>query len=60
MDHFCPWAGGIVSETNFKYFVQFVIYAAIYCLFVLVVMAYYLSKAAVRGSVVNWAVTVGM
>ena len=28
MDHFCPWVGGIVSETNIKFFLQFLFYAA--------------------------------
>ncbi|CAK7201370.1 Palmitoyltransferase pfa5 [Sporothrix eucalyptigena] len=31
MDHFCPWVGGIVSETTFKFFVQFTFYATIFC-----------------------------
>ncbi|KAL9129221.1 MAG: hypothetical protein Q9175_007350 [Cornicularia normoerica] len=22
MDHFCPWVGGVVSETSFKFFIQ--------------------------------------
>ena len=44
MDHFCPWVGGIVSETSFKYFVQFTFWAAVFCLHTLVVMAYYLAR----------------
>ncbi|CAK7272478.1 Palmitoyltransferase pfa5 [Sporothrix epigloea] len=31
MDHYCPWVGGIVSETTFKYFLQFTLYATIFC-----------------------------
>ncbi|KAL1888074.1 Palmitoyltransferase pfa5 [Sporothrix stenoceras] len=31
MDHFCPWVGGIVSETTFKFFVQFTFYASLLC-----------------------------
>ncbi|CAK7265176.1 Palmitoyltransferase pfa5 [Sporothrix epigloea] len=31
MDHYCPWVGGIVSETTFKYFLQFTTYATIVC-----------------------------
>ncbi|CAK7223786.1 Palmitoyltransferase pfa5 [Sporothrix bragantina] len=31
MDHYCPWVGGIVSETTFKYFIQFTFYATILC-----------------------------
>ena len=43
MDHFCPWVGGIVSETGFKFFIQFCFYAALLCLHVLAVMAYYIA-----------------
>jgi palmitoyltransferase len=42
MDHFCPWVGGMVAETSYKYFTQFVFYvscflavclaAGVYCL----------------------------
>ncbi|QDS69261.1 hypothetical protein FKW77_002151 [Venturia effusa] len=34
MDHFCPWVGGIVSETTMKYFLQFTFYASLFCAFV--------------------------
>ncbi|EXJ91048.1 hypothetical protein A1O1_04155 [Capronia coronata CBS 617.96] len=44
MDHFCPWVGGIVSETSFKYFIQFTFWAALFCLDILVVMAYYFAQ----------------
>ncbi|EXJ92713.1 hypothetical protein A1O3_01265 [Capronia epimyces CBS 606.96] len=44
MDHFCPWVGGIVSETSFKYFIQFTFWAALFCLDTLVVVAYYFAK----------------
>jgi palmitoyltransferase len=30
MDHFCPWVGGMVAETSYKYFTQFVVYASCY------------------------------
>ncbi|KAF2398092.1 zf-DHHC-domain-containing protein [Trichodelitschia bisporula] len=30
MDHFCPWVGGVVSETNMKYFLQFTCYGFLY------------------------------
>lgn len=36
--------GGIVSETNFKYFVQFTFWAALYCLHVLVFVAVFLNR----------------
>ncbi|KAJ9645781.1 Palmitoyltransferase pfa5 [Coniosporium tulheliwenetii] len=44
MDHFCPWIGGIVSETNLKFFLQFVVYAALYTLFMLVVLAVFVAE----------------
>ncbi|KAI1343513.1 palmitoyltransferase PFA5 [Xylariaceae sp. FL0016] len=31
MDHYCPWVGGMVGESSFKFFVQFTAYTACYC-----------------------------
>ncbi|KAA6414168.1 MAG: palmitoyltransferase pfa5 [Lasallia pustulata] len=61
MDHFCPWVGGIVSETNFKFFVLFVAWAAIYCFFALVVMAVFVAerKKAGYGFNAHWLVVLG-
>ncbi len=36
--------GGVVSETSFKFFTQFVAWTAVYCAFNLVVMAYFLAE----------------
>lgn len=36
--------GGIVSETAFKFFIQFCFYAMLYCTLVLVVIAYFFAK----------------
>ncbi|KAJ5908163.1 hypothetical protein N7495_000845 [Penicillium taxi] len=44
MDHFCPWVGGVVSETSFKFFIQFVSYTAIFCGFTLIICAYYTAE----------------
>lgn len=60
MDHFCPWyvikaltmkvllnrlrVGGVVSETSFKFFIQFVVYTSFFCAFVLIVTAYYTAE----------------
>jgi len=44
MDHFCPWVGGPVGESNMKFFIQFNAYTALYCLHLLVVMAIYVAK----------------
>ncbi|KIW51876.1 hypothetical protein PV05_10557 [Exophiala xenobiotica] len=50
MDHFCPWVGGIVSETSFKYFIQFTFWAALFCLHTLVVVSYYFAQRRQRES----------
>ena len=44
MDHFCPWVGGPIGENNFKYFLQFTAYTALYCLHLLIVMAIYIHQ----------------
>ncbi|KAJ5735584.1 uncharacterized protein N7483_000709 [Penicillium malachiteum] len=44
MDHFCPWVGGVVSETTFKFFVQFVAYTALFCTFALIISAYFTAE----------------
>jgi palmitoyltransferase len=44
MDHFCPWVGGPVGENNFKYFIQFTGYTALYCTHLLVVMTIYIHR----------------
>ncbi|KAK4945558.1 Palmitoyltransferase pfa5 [Elasticomyces elasticus] len=56
MDHFCPWVGGIVSETSFKYFIQFTGWAAVYTLCTLVFVAYYFAKrqSEVHSLNVHW------
>lgn len=32
-DHFCPWVGGPLGHTRYKFFFQFITYVAIYCIF---------------------------
>lgn len=44
MDHYCPWVGGVVGENSFKFFIQFVFYAALFCIFNVIVMAIYLAR----------------
>ena len=35
LDHYCPWVGGMVGFTRYKFFFQFVSYTAIFCSYVL-------------------------
>jgi len=44
MDHFCPYAGGIIGETTHKYFVQFLFYGSMYTGFALVVTAVFFAE----------------
>ncbi|KAI0138040.1 zf-DHHC-domain-containing protein [Hypoxylon sp. NC0597] len=44
MDHYCPWAGGMIGENSFKFFVQFTTYTACYCSIVLGATASSLRK----------------
>ncbi|GAB7345868.1 hypothetical protein MBLNU457_4116t1 [Dothideomycetes sp. NU457] len=65
MDHFCPWIGGVVGEVNIKFFYQFCFYAAVYTLFLLIVMAVYVARwntthSATRFYYNNWAATLGL
>lgn len=59
MDHFCPWVGGIVSETSFKYFIQFNFYTALFTLHILVFTAYYFAERRRREGFLNvhWILT---
>jgi palmitoyltransferase len=38
-DHFCPWVGGMVGFTRYKFFLQFVTYTAVYCSFLVASVA---------------------
>lgn len=42
--------GGIVSETNFKFFIQFVSWTAIYCIFTLICLAVFSKEIASKVS----------
>ena len=53
MDHFCPWVGGIISETSFKFFNQFLFYTALFTLFNLIMVAYFFSDRLRRHQSLN-------
>ena len=59
MDHFCPWAGGIISATSFKFFTQFVFFAAVYSLYNLVHMAVWVAELRQNTGELNvhWIIT---
>jgi palmitoyltransferase len=44
MDHFCPWAGGIISQTSHKFFVQFLFYGFVYAGYMTIVIACSLAE----------------
>ncbi|KAF3031118.1 palmitoyltransferase pfa5 [Didymella keratinophila] len=44
MDHYCPWAGGIIAETTHKFFMQFVFFGALYTAYVWIVTAVFLGE----------------
>ncbi|KAK3996311.1 putative palmitoyltransferase [Cladorrhinum sp. PSN332] len=50
MDHFCPWVGGVVSETSFKFFIQFTFYTAVYCLVVIIAAIICLTQKIQSGA----------
>ncbi|KAL3468974.1 DHHC palmitoyltransferase-domain-containing protein [Aspergillus californicus] len=62
MDHFCPWVGGVVSETTFKFFIQFVFYTALFCTFILIVCAFFVAELRRDTGDVNphWAIGIGL
>lgn len=52
-DHFCPWVAGVVSETSFKFFIQFNFYGALYTLQVFVTTAYFFAQRRQHSRYVN-------
>ncbi|KAL6705688.1 palmitoyltransferase pfa5 [Coniothyrium glycines] len=44
MDHYCPWAGGIIAESTHKFFMQFVFFGTLYTTYTWVVTAIFLAE----------------
>ncbi|KAI7156926.1 hypothetical protein KC349_g5969 [Hortaea werneckii] len=51
MDHFCPWMGGLVSETSNKFFIQFNAYTVLYCVFIIIIMGVFTDGVRERPDV---------
>ncbi|CAL5872097.1 uncharacterized protein PFLUO_LOCUS6354 [Penicillium psychrofluorescens] len=62
MDHFCPWVGGVVSETSLKFFIQFVVYTSFYCILVFIASVYFTAELRHNTGSVNpyWCVCIGL
>ncbi|PVH95739.1 zf-DHHC-domain-containing protein [Periconia macrospinosa] len=62
MDHYCPWAGGIISETSHKFFIQFVFYGMLWTGYMLIPMAYFLAERIrlVRDKPATWIALVAL
>ncbi|KAK5953977.1 Palmitoyltransferase pfa5 [Knufia fluminis] len=62
LDHFCPWVGGVVSETSFKFFIQFIFYGALFTLHLLVVTAYFFAQRRQESNFLNahWIVLLAL
>jgi palmitoyltransferase len=43
MDHYCPWAGGIIAETSHKFFMQALFGGALYTIYLWLVVAIFLA-----------------
>lgn len=52
-DHFCPWVGGVVSETSYKFFIQFNLYGAMYTVQILITTAYFFAQRRQHSHYVN-------
>lgn len=62
MDHYCPWVAGVISERSFKFFIQFVFWTFIFCVFNLVLMAILVTEVhrATGTANVHWIIALAL
>jgi palmitoyltransferase len=62
MDHYCPWVGGVVSETNMKFFIQFTFYATVFCTFMAGVSIWAVRDRQMHGKgfIASWIAVIAM
>ncbi|KTW25882.1 hypothetical protein T552_03156 [Pneumocystis carinii B80] len=54
LDHFCPWVGGVIGFTRYKFFVLFIFYVTLICVFIIcscapLIREYYIMNGYVPG-----------
>ncbi|RCK64665.1 Palmitoyltransferase PFA3 [Candida viswanathii] len=49
MDHYCPWFSTCIGFFNYKFFLQFLCYVAIYCIFLFAICAVIIYQFLVNG-----------
>ncbi|KAK6343012.1 palmitoyltransferase pfa5 [Orbilia javanica] len=47
-DHFCPWVGGVVGLTSYKFFFQFISYGSFYCVYTVICVAVFFQEKVSR------------
>ncbi len=48
MDHYCPWMGNCVGKNNYRYFVLFLIYLFLGCVYILMVSYYVVQLVTIE------------